>query len=131
MVDVAGEAGRSRGDGELLERDDVGEGVLPAVVGGVVPRAEDDVAVGALARLALAGAEKVERTAVQLASLDILHENVNLAPEAVGEGVGRGSLGVELLDERVGLQLIGLGVLELHLDSHEFIREVALLGFAM
>ena len=131
VVDVAGEVGRSRGDGELLERDDVGEGVLPAVVGGVVPRAEDDVAVGALARLALAGAEKVERTAVQLASLDILHENVNLAPEAVGEGVGRGSLGVELLDERVGLQLIGLGVLELHLDSHEFIREVALLGFAM
>jgi len=131
VVDVAGEAGRSRGDGELLERDDVSESVLPAVVGGVVPRAEDDVAVGALARIALAGAEKVEGSAVQLASLDILHEHVDLASEAVGERVGRGSLGVELLDERVGLQLTRLGVRELHLDSHEFIREVALLGFAI
>ena len=129
-VDVAREAGRSGRDGERLESDDVSEGVLPAVVGGVVPGPEYDVAVGALARLALAGAEEVKGTAVELASLDVLDENLDLALEAIGEIVGRGGFGVELLDERVGLGLVELGGLDLNLLGAELVGEGSFVGVA-
>ena len=79
----------------------------------MVPGAPDDVADGALARLALAGAEEVEGLAVELARLDVVHELRHLRLESIGEGVRRRRLGGELVDKPLAgaeLELVGLGV---------------------
>ena len=99
MLVGALEAGLAGVDDEILRGDDVGEGVGLLRVGGVVPGAPDDVAVGAIAGLVLACAEEVEGLAVELAGLNVLDELRNLRLEAIGELVGGGGFGVELIDE--------------------------------